>query len=295
MTRLRVACVQMRSGTEPGPNLAAATGLIREAAGQGATLIATPEMTNILDIRPGGSAGKIVPEDADETLKAFRSLAKETGAWLLAGSLAVALEDDARKANRSFLVSPAGEIAARYDKVHMFDVEVGDGQSYRESKAYRPGTRAVMADIAGAKLGLTICYDVRFPAIYRALALAGAEIITVPSAFTAVTGRAHWHVLLRARAIETGAFMLAPAQGGLHEDGRETYGHSLIVSPWGEIIAELEGTEPGLLVADIDLSEVADARRRIPSLSGARDFEGPVWARQNVSRSGLAIRGRDAL
>ncbi|WP_340693135.1 carbon-nitrogen hydrolase family protein [Hyphomonas sp.] len=266
MTLLRAACVQMRSGTEVADNIAAATTLVRQAAAAGATLIETPEMTNLLDIRPGMARPKIVKQDDDATLAAFRALADELGVWLLLGSIAVMLEDDDRFANRSFLIGPDGKIIAQYDKIHMFDVEVGDGQTYRESRTYRPGEATTLAYAAIGRIGMTICYDLRFPALYRTLAQAGAQILTVPAAFTRVTGEAHWHVLLRARAIETGCFVIAPAQGGQHEDGRETYGHSLIISPWGEILAEADGDEPGVIWADIDLEQVAKARARIPSL-----------------------------
>lgn len=266
MTGFIAACIQMRSGTEPAANIAAASLLIREAAGQGAAFIATPEMTNLLDIRPGMARAKVRREAEDESLPELRALAAGLGITLLVGSLAIALEDDERFANRSFLIGPDGAILARYDKIHMFDVEVGDGQTYRESRAYRPGTEAVLVQSSAGRLGLTICYDVRFPQLYRRLAQAGAEILTIPAAFTRVTGEAHWHVLVRARAIETGSFVIAPAQGGKHEDGRETFGHSLIVSPWGEILAEAAGAEPGVILARIDLADVAKARGRIPSL-----------------------------
>tara|TARA_R110000803_G_scaffold51786_4_gene106818 strand:+ start:1147 stop:1992 length:846 start_codon:yes stop_codon:yes gene_type:complete len=272
MTLLRAACVQMRSGTEVAPNIAAASRLVRQAAAAGATLIATPEMTNLLDIRPGMARPKIVSQDDDTTLAAFRALAEELGVWLLLGSIAVTVEGDERLANRSYLIGPDGKIVAQYDKIHMFDVEVGDGQTYRESRTYRPGMSAVLARAAIAPIGMTICYDLRFPALYRTLAQAGAQILTVPAAFTRVTGEAHWHVLLRARAIETGCFLIAPAQGGKHEDGRETFGHSLIISPWGEILAEADGDEPGVIWADIDLDQVAKARARIPSLSNDQVF-----------------------
>ena len=272
--KLTAACIQMRSGTEPAANLAAATALIREAAGKGARFIATPEMTNLLDIRPGMARPKVRAEASDESLPAFRALAVELGITLLIGSLAIALEDgtDDRFANRSFLIGPEGGIIARYDKIHMFDVEVGDGQNYRESRAYRPGETAVLAAAPFGKLGLTICYDVRFPHLHRALAKAGADILTIPAAFTKVTGEAHWHTLVRARAIETGCFVLAPAQAGKHEDGRETFGHSLIVSPWGEVLAEGSATERGVVMAELDLSEVAKARGRIPALGNEQVF-----------------------
>ena len=272
MTILNVACVQMRSGVTPAANLIAALDLVREAAKAGAQLIATPEMTNILDIRPGGARGKIRREEDDETLPALQDEARDLGIWLLVGSLAIVLPGDDRKANRSFLIGPDGAIAARYDKINMFDVEVDDGQSYRESRAYRAGDRAVVAKTPFGQIGLTVCYDVRFPGLYRTLAQAGAEIITCPAAFTRVTGAAHWHVLLRARAIETGCFIIAPAQGGKHEDGRETFGHSLIVSPWGEIIAEADHAEPGIVLASINLAEVSAARRKIPAWNTDRSY-----------------------
>jgi predicted amidohydrolase len=272
MSSFKAACIQMRSGTGPEANIAAASEMIRAAAGQGAAFIATPEMTNLLDIRPGMARAKVRREAEDESLPKLRALAAELGVTLLIGSLAIALEEEERFANRSFLIGPDGAILARYDKIHMFDVEVGDGQTYRESRAYRPGEAAVLAGTPFARLGLTICYDVRFPHLYRRLAQAGAEILTIPAAFTRVTGEAHWHVLVRARAIETGSFVIAPAQGGKHEDGRETFGHSLIVSPWGEVLAEAEGAEPGIILADIDLGDVAKARGRIPSLGNERAF-----------------------
>ncbi|MEM9226169.1 MAG: carbon-nitrogen hydrolase family protein, partial [Pseudomonadota bacterium] len=262
--RLRVACVQMRSGVEVSANISAASALISAAADKGARLVATPEMTSLLDIRPGQARPKIKDEASDAALAAFCALAQARGIWLLIGSLAVTQPRDRRFANRSFLIAPDGHIAARYDKIHMFDVAVGDGQSYRESKAYHPGETAILAETPLGLLGLTICYDVRFPYLYRALGQAGAQIIFVPAAFTLVTGQAHWHALLRARAIETGAFILAPAQGGHHEDGRDTFCQSLIVSPWGEIIAVHAGEEPGVVLADLVMGEVAKSRQRIP-------------------------------
>ncbi|MEO1662601.1 MAG: carbon-nitrogen hydrolase family protein [Pseudomonadota bacterium] len=272
MTDIRAACIQMRSAAEIAPNIMAATDLISAAAADGATFIATPEMTNLLDIRPGQASSKITAEQDDEALKTLSDLAHRLEISLLIGSLAVALPDEDRFANRSYLIGPDGAIAARYDKIHIFDVEIGDGQAYRESKAYRPGQTATLADIAIGRVGMTICYDVRFPHLYRALGQAGAELITIPAAFTRVTGEAHWHVLVRARAIETGCFVLAPAQGGHHEDGRETFGHSMIVSPWGEILAEANHDQPGYILADLDLAEVAKARARIPALQNDQDF-----------------------
>ena len=272
MTTLTAACIQMRSGTEVAPNVAAASELIHEAAGQGAKFIATPEMTNLLDIRPGMARPKIVQETDDTSLPAFRALAEELGVTLLIGSIAVALPDEERFANRSFMIGPDGGVIARYDKIHMFDVEVGDGQSYRESRAYRPGTEAVLATAPFGKIGMTICYDVRFPALHRALAVAGADLISVPAAFTVPTGEAHWEVLLRARAIETGCYVIAAAQAGRHQNGRTTYGHSMIVDPWGRVVGALGGEGAGVLVADIDPDAVAEARGRVPALANARQF-----------------------
>ena len=229
-------------------------------------------MTNLLDIRPGQARSKITIEAEDECLKTLSGLAQQLGVTLLIGSLAVALQDDDRFANRSFLIGPDGAILGRYDKIHMFDVNVGDGQSYRESKAYRAGRSAVLAEAPFGNVGMTICYDVRFPHLYRRLGQAGAEMITIPAAFTRVTGEAHWHVLVRARAIETGCFVLAPAQGGRHEDGRETFGHSLIISPWGEVLAEADGDVPGYIIADLDLGHVKEARARIPALHNDQDY-----------------------
>lgn len=277
MSKCRVACLQMRSGIEVAANITSASILINQAADAGAQLVATPEMTNLIDIRPGMGHKKACTEQNDPALNAFCTLAAERAIWLLVGSLAIALEDDDRLANRSFLIDPSGKIIARYDKLHMFDVEVGDGQSYKESKTYKAGQNAVLANTSLANIGLTICYDVRFPSLYRALGQAGAQILACPAAFTRVTGEAHWHTLLRARAIETGAFVIAPAQTGLHEDGRETFGHSVIISPWGEIIGERPEDEPGILVAELDLNEVTKARSRIPSLGHDRDFEIDIY------------------
>jgi predicted amidohydrolase len=217
---------------------------------------------------------KAVGEDAHPVLAAFREIARETGAWLLVGSLAVRVSET-KLANRSFLVDPAGAVAAKYDKMHMFDVEIGDGQTYRESALYQPGSEAVIADLPWGRLGMTVCYDLRFPYLYRALAQAGADFLSIPSAFTAPTGRAHWQVLMRARAIETGCFVLAPAQCGEHAEGRRTYGHSIIVGPWGEVLAEA-GDAPGHVIVEIDPAQVAEARRKIPSLKHDRTVSGPV-------------------
>lgn len=268
--KFRAALIQMRCGREVEPNLNAAEAAIREAAADGAGFVQTPENTSLMELKTKRLFEKTLPEDGNPAVERFASLAKELGLWLHVGSMAIRLSD-AKVANRAFLFSPDGAIAARYDKIHMFDVDLPGGESYRESKNYQSGNKAVLADLPWGRIGITTCYDLRFPALYRALAKEGAIFLTAPSAFTRQTGAAHWHVLLRARAIENGCFMFAAAQGGAHETGRETYGHSLIISPWGEILAE-GGIEPGVIVADIDTALVEDARSRIPSLTHDREF-----------------------
>jgi deaminated glutathione amidase len=267
----KVAMIQMRSGLKPAANIDDVVRLISEAKSAGAEYVLTPEMTNILAAKREYFFGAIVAEEGDPSLAALRELARQLGVYIHIGSLAVSLSPE-RAANRSFLVDPKGNIAARYDKIHMFDVDLANGESYRESRNYRPGEQAVLADLPWGRLGLTICYDLRFPALYRALAEAGATMLAIPSAFTKQTGEAHWHVLVRSRAIENGCFVFAAAQGGKHENGRDTYGHSLIVDPWGRIIAE-GGTDPGVVMAEIDPAEIANARARIPSLQHGRRFE----------------------
>jgi deaminated glutathione amidase len=267
----RVALAAMRSGRRPGDNLDTAIRLIAEAKQGGAHYVLTPEMTNIMEIDRERLFATIVAEEEDATLNALRERARELGLYVHVGSLAVKVSPD-KAANRSFLIAPDGEIVARYDKIHMFDVDLKGGESYRESRNFRPGELAIAVDLPWGRLGLTVCYDLRFPALYRALAEAGAIFLSVPSAFTRQTGEAHWHVLLRARAIETGSFVFAAAQGGRHENGRETYGHSLVVDPWGRILAEGD-TEPGVVFADVDPADVAAARGRIPSLQHGRRFE----------------------
>jgi predicted amidohydrolase len=263
--------VQMRSGLSPESNLDAAVRLIAQAKDNGADYVQTPEMTNILDNKRERLFAKIVEEERDPSLAAFRALARKLGIYLHIGSLALKLPGE-HAANRGFLIDRTGEIVARYDKIHMFDVDLVGGESYRESRNYRPGELAVAADLPWGRLGLTICYDLRFPALYRALAEAGAAFLAVPAAFTKTTGEAHWEVLTRARAIENGAYVLAAAQGGMHEHGRATFGHSIVVDPWGRVIAE-GGTEPGVVMATIDPAEVAAVRGRIPSLQHGRRFE----------------------
>ena len=267
----KAAMIQMRSGLTPAANIDDAVRLIGEAKSAGADYVLTPEMTNILAAKRDQLFAAVVEEEKDAALATMRELARKLGLYVHVGSLAIKISND-RAANRSFLIDPKGEIAARYDKIHMFDVDLADGESYRESRNYRPGELAVLADLPWGRLGLTVCYDLRFPALYRALAEAGATMLAIPSAFTKQTGEAHWHVLMRSRAVENGSFVFAAAQGGKHENGRETYGHSLVVDPWGRIIAE-GGTEPGIIMAEIDPAEVAKARSRIPSLQHGRRFE----------------------
>jgi len=267
----KAAMIQMRSGLAPAANIDAAARMIGEAKSAGADYVQTPEMTNILAAKREQLFSVIVDEDADTSLTTLRELARKLGIYIHIGSLAIKVSPD-KAANRSFLISPKGDIAARYDKIHMFDVDLAGGESYRESRSYRPGEQAVLSDLPWGRLGLTICYDLRFPALYRALAEAGATMLTIPSAFTQQTGEAHWHLLVRARAVENGCFVFAAAQAGKHESGRETFGHSLIVDPWGRVLAE-GGSEPGVVMAEIDLTEVAKARARIPSLQHGRRFE----------------------
>lgn len=276
MTRkLRVAAIQLRSGIDPAANRASAMPLLREAAIAGARFIATPENTMRLDRDRTRMLAAVGPEEGDAELKAWARAAQELGVWLLLGSGAIAT-GNGKVFNRSFVFNPDGKIVARYDKINLFDVTLGGGETYRESETVEGGAQAVVVEgPMSAKIGLTICYDLRFAPLYSALANAGAEIITVPAAFTVPTGQAHWETLLRARAIETAAFVIAPAQGGRHEDGRATYGHSLIVDPWGKVIAKLDHDEPGVLVADLDLDMVAAARAKIPAWQGGGDFTGP--------------------
>ena len=269
-TSFRAALVQLCSGREIAPNMAIAGDLIRAAAGQGARYIQTPENTALVELSTERLFDRIRQEADTAILADFAALARDLGVWLHIGSVAVRVADKA--ANRSYVFAPSGQIAARYDKIHMFDVDLPSGESYRESKNYRPGSSAVKLRLPWGTLGLTTCYDLRFPEQYKALALAGADFLAVPSAFTRQTGQAHWQVLLRARAIETGCYVLAAAQGGDHEVGRATYGHSMIVSPWGEVLAE-GGEEPGLVFAEIDPAQVAAARTRIPALKHVRTFD----------------------
>lgn len=276
---MRAALLQMSSGDDPAENLPRIRAQLRAAAEAGAGFALTPEVTNCVSSSRARQIEVLRPEAEDPTLAGLREAAAELGLWLLIGSLGLKTDDpDGRFANRSFLIDPTGAIRARYDKIHMFDVQVTETETYRESAGYRPGAQAVVAETPFGTIGMTICYDVRFPQLFQSLALKGAQILTVPAAFSPVTGAAHWHALLRARAIETGCYVLAPAQCGTHDTHngkpRRTYGHSLAVSPWGDVLAD-GGTEPGVHIIDLDMAAVAEARRRVPSLSHIRPFEGP--------------------
>jgi deaminated glutathione amidase len=279
-TRFTAACIQFTAGPEVEPNLLAVSDLIRRARDAGADLIMTPEASNFIE--SGKRRHEKARAEADDAfLAGMRELASETGAWLLVGSLVInpagepgAAAGENRLANRSFLVDALGAVVARYDKIHMFDIDLPGGESYRESNAYRPGCGTVVAETPWGRLGMSVCYDVRFPHLYRALAHAGADFLTVPSVFTVPTGTAHWHVLLRARAIENGCFVFAPAQWGEHAAGRRSYGHSLIVDPWGEVLADA-GEAVGVITASIDLARIAEVRRMVPSLQHDRTFTPP--------------------
>ena len=269
---LNLALIQTRTPATPAAALAHVRPLILQAAANGAQLILLPECANLMEARKEHKAQVVTTEAEDIFIKGVRELAQSLRVEILIGSAIVKSETDERAANRSLLIDARGEIVARYDKIHLFDADTPDGRSYRESATMRPGEAAAVAVTPWGGLGLTICYDVRFPHLYRALAKAGAKMIAVCAAFTVPTGKAHWEVLLRARAIETGCFVLAPAQGGLHEDGRTTYGHSMVISPWGEVIARLDHDRPAVLEASIDFSEVTRARQALPSLQHDREF-----------------------
>ncbi len=271
-----VACIQLNSGREIGPNVETTSRLVRQARKAGAEFILTPENTTSIEPNRETVLARAYGEESHPAIPAFQSLAAETGAWLLIGSLTIKL-DATTCANRSFLFGPKGQIVARYDKIHMFDVDLANGERYRESATFRPGRQAVTADLPWGRLGLTVCYDLRFAYLHRALAQAGASFISVPAAFTRPTGQAHWHVLLRARAIETGSFVFAPAQTGEHAEGRKTYGHSLIVAPWGEVLADA-GEDVGFIAAKVDPAKVVEARAMIPALRHDRAFSPPLSA-----------------
>jgi deaminated glutathione amidase len=270
-SKFTVGLIAMRSGRDPQTNLDAVLAAIDQAKGAGADYVLTPEMTNIMETKRDRLFANILPDESDPTLATLREVARKVGIFIHIGSLAIKASPE-KAVNRSFLIDRQGDIVARYDKIHMFDVDLGEGETYRESNTYRAGELAVVADLPWGRIGLTVCYDLRFPALYRALAEAGASFLAIPSAFTRVSGEAHWHVLQRARAIENGCFVFAAAQGGKHENGRETFGHSLIIDPWGRILAE-GGTEPGVVLAEIDPAEVVAARAKIPSLHHGRRFE----------------------
>ncbi|MDE4276112.1 carbon-nitrogen hydrolase family protein [Phaeobacter gallaeciensis] len=276
---MRAALLQMTSSDDPAENLDSVRAMMATAVAEGAGFVLTPEVTNCLSTSRAHQKAVLHHEEDDPTLAALRDEAAKLGVWLVLGSLGIKTRDaDGRFANRQFLIGPDGGIVARYDKIHMFDVEVTPEETYRESDGYRPGTRAVLAETPFARIGMTICYDVRFPHLHRALAQAGAQVLTVPAAFSHVTGAAHWHTLLQARAIETGCYVLAPAQTGTHPvsrgASRRTFGHSLVVAPWGEILADA-GTDPGVVCVDLDMEKVAEARKRVPALTHDREFDGP--------------------
>ncbi|MHB1217886.1 MAG: carbon-nitrogen hydrolase family protein [Alphaproteobacteria bacterium] len=273
MSKFTVACVQTNTGLEMEPSIAALRPMVARAREMGADFITTPENVTLVDRSRKRMLAKVRAEADHPAIPAFQAMARETGAWLLAGSLTIKLDDE-HVANRSYLFDARGAVVARYDKIHMFDVDLKGGDSYRESATVRSGGEAVIAPTPWGLLGMTVCYDLRFAALYRALAHAGASFLTVPAAFTAFTGKAHWHVLLRARAIETGCFVIAPAQVGTHEDGRETYGHSLVVAPWGEVLAD-GGDQIGVTTAVIDTARVEEARGMVPSLTHDRPFKTP--------------------
>ncbi len=278
MPGFTAAAIQMRSGMSVDANVAEAERLIEEAVAAGAGYVLTPEMTNILCRDRRLLLDSTAAEEGNPTIARFKAMARRHGIHVHVGSLAIRLGPES-VANRSYLIGPDGAVIAYYDKIHMFDVDLPGGETYRESALYRPGGAAVIADLPFTRLGLSICYDVRFPILYHTLAISGAAVFAIPAAFTKTTGEAHWHVLLRARAIETGSFVIAAAQGGHHEDGRDTYGHSMIVDPWGRILAEA-ATEPGFIIAQIEPQASAAARNRIPALANTRDFAPPAAPRR---------------
>lgn len=282
---LRIGLVQMTATRDIDENVAAACGMIREAAAKGARYVQTPEVTTLMELDRERLFALTEPEQGNAALATFTGLARELGIWLHIGSMAVKVSAD-KLANRSYVIGPDGAIAARYDKIHMFDVDLPNGESYKESCNYLPGAKAVTVDLPWGRMGLTICYDLRFPGLHRALAQAGAIFIAGPAAFTKTTGEAHWHTLLAARAIEAQCFVIAAAQTGMHEVGRATYGHSIVVSPWGRIVAEA-GSEPGVLMADIDPAEVAEVRARVPSLQHDRAFA-VVAAEADAAAGGMS-------
>ena len=285
METVRVAALQMRSGMDPARNAEDFEALVREAAGEGAVYVQSPEMTGAL-VRDRAALKALLKPEADDIIAhKAAALAGELGIFVHVGSTAIA-RPDGKVANRGFVFGPDGSKLATYDKIHMFDVDLDNGESWRESSTYEPGTASTVVNLPFGRLGMAVCYDLRFPQLFRAQALEGAQILTVPAAFTRQTGEAHWHVLQRARAIENGAFVIAAAQGGVHEDGRETYGHSLIVDPWGRVLAEADHDEPAVVIADLDMAASAAARAKVPNLKNAREFR--------VEASGGAAQQRQA-
>jgi deaminated glutathione amidase len=270
----RVACIQNCAERDMAPSIAALEPLIRGAAKDGAQLIQLPEMATMLEPQNPKVLEKAVVESADPGLKRFRELARETKTWMIVGSLLIKQEGESRVINRSYMINPAGEITTRYDKLHLYDVDLASGETYRESATVKPGSRAVIASSPWGPIGLSVCYDLRFAYLYRALAQAGADYLSIPAAFTYTTGKAHWHILVRARAIETGSYVFAANQCGTHAEGRRTWGHSLIVSPWGEVLAD-GGEDAGYIIAEVDPAKVQEARRMIPALRHDRAFSKP--------------------
>lgn len=272
MSTFTAACIQLTSGISPVENLKISSALIEQAASEGADFITTPEVTNMMEPHKTEARAKAQLEEDDITLHAFRQLADKHKKWILAGSLVIKKPDEDRLANRSFLIAPDGKIAARYDKIHMFDVELENGEAHKESSAYAPGQKAVTTPLPWGKLGMAICYDVRFAHLFQNLAVkGGAELFTIPAAFTYTTGQAHWHTLQKARAIENGAFVISAAQCGHHSEERRTYGHSVIIDPWGEVLAD-GGDEPGVVTASIDMEQVSKRRQQVPNLKNIREF-----------------------
>lgn len=274
-TTFTVGLIQVNATNEMAPNIRFIEEQTRRAREAGADFVMTPENSTLIGANRADTLAKAQPEESHESLQAMRALARDCGIWFLLGSIHVKVEAE-RNANRSYLIDPTGAVVASYDKIHMFDVQLAGGESYRESSTFRPGDKTVIAQTPWGKLGLTICYDLRFPYLYRDLAHAGAEMLSIPSSFTVPTGRAHWHALMRARAIETGCYVFAPAQVGAHAGNRKTYGHSVVVAPWGEVLADAGGEQPGFITAEIDMSKVAEARKAVPSLTHDRSYAPPV-------------------
>jgi len=275
MSKFTAACIQNNAKNNIEDNLPIVRDLVRQAAGLNADFIALPECVSLLEPDNAALRAKVPAERDHPFIPMYQEEARQSGAWILGGTLAIKISDSTGEdkiANRLYLFNPTGQITATYDKIHMFDVDLGGGESYKESATYAPGGQAVIAGLPWGNLGLTICYDIRFAYLYRALAQAGAAILCAPSAFTKITGEAHWHILQRARAIETGSFMISPGLCGVHAGGRETYGHSVIINPWGDVLAD-GGPDVGIISAEIDLAEVNEARQKIPALSHDREFE----------------------